>query len=145
MNTVWWWCGLGLVLLCLEMVTGTMYLLWLGLAALAMSLLNGFLPGMSLALQALNYAILCTITLALMRKYEKRKPTLRIGQAQGEEIGREGLVVVAITANQPGKIQFSQGLLGSKEWTAYADTAIAAQQAAKVVAVEGNALRVTAI
>lgn len=145
MTTLWWWCGLGLVLLCLEMATGTLYLLWLGLAALAMAVFNWLLPDMTLALQALDYAVLCAIALGLMRKYEKRQPALRVGQAQGEEIGRIGEVVVAITPGQPGKIRFSQGVMGSKEWTAYADIAIAEQQSAKIIAVEGNSLRVAPV
>lgn len=142
METLWWWCALGLMLLCIEMATGTLYLLWLGLAALAMAMINWIMPANSLAIQALIYAMLCLLSLVLIRSIEKRNPTLQIGQAQGEEIGREGLVIVAITPLQTGKIRFVQSLLGSKEWTAYADTPIAEQQIAKVIAVEGNSLRV---
>jgi inner membrane protein len=142
MTTLWWWCGLGLVLLCMEMLLGTLYLLWLGIAALVMAMLCAFFSEMPLALQALNYAVLSALALAVMRKLEKRKPVLRVGQAQGEEIGREGIVIVAISPLQPGKIRFSQGVLGSREWVAYANIDIAEQQAAKVVAVEGNSLRV---
>jgi len=142
MTTLWVWCGLGLVLLCMEMLLGTLYLLWLGIAALVMAMLCAFFSEMPLALQALNYAVLSALALAVMRKLEKRKPVLRVGQAQGEEIGREGIVIVAISPLQPGKIRFSQGVLGSREWVAYANIDIAEQQAAKVVAVEGNSLRV---
>ncbi|BEV09385.1 MULTISPECIES: NfeD family protein [unclassified Methylophilus] len=142
MQTGWWWCGLGLVLLCSEMLLGTLYLLWLGIAALAMAALTLVWPEMSLALQALNYAVLAALALTIMRKLEKRKPDLRVGQAQGEEIGREGVVIEAISPMQPGKIRFAQGVLGSREWVAYADTAMAVQQAAIIVAVEGNSLRV---
>ncbi|WP_024930339.1 MULTISPECIES: NfeD family protein [unclassified Methylophilus] len=142
MTTLWGWCGLGLVLLCMEMLLGTLYLLWLGIAALVMAMLCAFFSEMPLALQALNYAVLSALALAVMRKLEKRKPVLRVGQAQGEEIGREGIVIVAISPRQPGKIRFSQGVLGSREWVAYANIDIAEQQAAKVVAVEGNSLRV---
>jgi len=145
MTTLWWWCGLGLVLLCLEMLLGTLYLLWLGIAALVMAVLCAIFNDMPLALQALNYAVLSAVALAVMRKLEKRKPALRVGQAQGEEIGREGIVIVAISPMHPGKIRFSQGVLGSREWVAYANTAIAEQQPAKVVAVEGNSLRVAPV
>jgi len=107
-----------------------------------MAMLCAFFSEMPLALQALNYAVLSALALAVMRKLEKRKPVLRVGQAQGEEIGREGIVIVAISPRQPGKIRFSQGVLGSREWVAYANIDIAEQQAAKVVAVEGNSLRV---
>lgn len=142
MTTLWWWCGLGLVLLCAEMLLGTVYLLWLGIAALVMAVLSAAWAEMPVALQALNYAVLSAAALAVMRKLEKRTPALRVGQAQGEEIGREGIVIVAISPAQAGRIRFSQGLMGSREWVAYADTAIAEQQSARVVAVEGNSLRV---
>lgn len=145
MQAGWWWCGLGLVLLCSEMLLGTLYLLWLGIAALVMAVFTLLWAEMPLALQAVNYAVLAVLALAMMRKLEKQKPTLRIGQAQGEEIGREGIVTVAISPLQPGKIRFSQGVLGSREWVAYADTAIAEQQAAKIIAVEGNSLRVAPV
>lgn len=145
MQAGWWWCGLGLVLLCSEMLLGTLYLLWLGIAALVMALFTLLWAEMPLALQAVNYAVLAVLALAMMRKLEKQKPTLRVGQAQGEEIGREGIVTVAISPLQPGKIRFSQGVLGSREWVAYADTAIAEQQAAKIIAVEGNSLRVAPV
>lgn len=145
MQAGWWWCGLGLILLCSEMLLGTLYLLWLGIAALVMALFTLLWAEMPLALQAVNYAVLAVLALAMMRKLEKQKPTLRVGQAQGEEIGREGIVTVAISPLQPGKIRFSQGVLGSREWVAYADTAIAEQQAAKIIAVEGNSLRVAPV
>lgn len=145
MTTLWWWCGLGLSLLCAEMLLGTVYLLWLGIAALVMAALCAVWMEMPLALQALNYAVLAAAALAVMRNIEKRKPALRVGQAQGEEIGREGQVIVAISPAQPGKIRFSQGVMGSREWVAYADVAIGEQQMARVVAVEGNALRVAPV
>lgn len=142
MTTLWWWCGLGLVLLCVEMLIGSLYFLWLGIAALVMAVLCAIFNDMPLALQAVNYAVLAAVALAVMRKWEKHQPDHRVGQAQGEEIGREGIVFVAITPQQPGKIRFSPGVLGSREWVAYANIHIAEQQVAKVVAVEGNALRV---
>lgn len=136
------WCGLGLVLLCFEMLTGTLYLLWLGIAALVMAMFSHFFAEMPIALQALNYAILSGLVLILMRKYERRKPGLSIGQSQGDEVGRQGVVIVSISPERPGKIRFSQGVLGSREWTAYADSPIAENQSARVLAVEGNVLRV---
>jgi membrane protein implicated in regulation of membrane protease activity len=142
MQAGWWWCGLGLVLVCSEMLLGTLYLLWLGIAALVMAVFTLLWAEMPLALQAVNYAVLAALALVVMRKLEKHKPVLRVGQAQGEEIGREGVVTEAISPEQPGKIRFAQGVLGSREWVAYADTAIEAQQPAVIIAVEGNSLRV---
>lgn len=142
MSMTWVWCGFGLLLLCAEMLLGTVYLLWLGIAALAMSALLLGWHGMPLALQAVNYAVLSAAALAIMRQRERRSPGLRVGQSQGDEIGREGVVIAAISPAQPGRIRFSQGVMGSREWVAYADCAIAEQQPARIIAVEGNSLRV---
>jgi inner membrane protein len=40
MDIMWVWFGLGLILLCLEMLSGALYLLWPGMAALVMGLVS---------------------------------------------------------------------------------------------------------
>lgn len=145
MDIVWIWCGLGLILLCLEMMSGTLYLLWPGMAALVMAFLAWLLPAFSTAWQIFIYAIFSVLAVAIWRKREKTKPTPRIGQAQGEEIGRQGVIVAVVSPSQPGKIRFSQGVMGSKEWSAIADVSIAVDQAATIIAVEGNSLRVAPV
>lgn len=142
MDIMWIWCGLGLILLCLEMMTGTMYLLWPGMAALAMAFLAWLLPAFSTPWQIFIYAIFSVLAVVIWRKREKTKPTPRVGQAQGEEIGREGVIVHAVSPAQSGLIRFSQGVMGSKEWSAVADVEIAVDQSARIVAVEGNSVRV---
>lgn len=142
MDIMWIWCSLGLVLLCLEMMSGTLYLLWPGVAALAMALLAWLLPSFSQAAQIGIYAIFCILAVALWRKREKARPAPRVGQAQGEEIGRQGTIIVAVSPLQAGRIHFSQGVMGSKEWSAVADVEIPAGQPASIIAVEGNSVRV---
>lgn len=143
MNLMWAWCAFGLILLCVEMMTGTLYLLWLGIAALCLAGLVGAELVTSIAGQAVSYAILAVIAVAACRLYEKRaKPAQRVGQAQGEEIGRVGVIISPVSPAQQGKIRFSQGLMGSKEWTAVSDSILDIDQRATVVAVEGNSLRV---
>ena len=142
MDIMWIWCSLGLVLLCLEMMSGTLYLLWPGVAAFAMALLAWLLPSFSQAAQIGIYAIFCVLAVALWRKREKARPAPRVGQAQGEEIGRQGTIIVAVSPLQAGRIHFSQGVMGSKEWSAVADVEIAAGQPASIIAVEGNSVRV---
>ncbi len=144
MQPLWLWMALGLLLLCLEMATGTLYLLWLGIAALLMALVAWAFPTLSVAMQAFNFAWLSAFSLLAWRKREKRTPSARVGQSQGEEIGRQGLVTVAIAPQQPGKVRFEPAVMGSKEWTAYADTVLEAGQTVILVAVEGNSLRVAA-
>ena len=142
MDIMWVWFGLGLILLCMEMLSGTLYLLWPGMAALAMALVAWLLPAFSTTWQIVVYAIFSVSAVAIWRKREKTKPTPRVGQAQGEEIGRQGVIIATVTPAQPGKIRFSQGVMGSKEWTAFADVEIAIDQPARIISVEGNSLRV---
>ena len=137
------WGAIGLILLCLEMMSGTLYLLWPGVAALVMALFSLLFPAFSLAWQIVIYAIFSVLAVAIWSKREQAHPAPRVGQAQGEEIGRHGTITVAVSPAQPGKIRFSQGVMGSKEWTAFADVDIAVDQPARIIAVEGNGLRVT--
>jgi membrane protein implicated in regulation of membrane protease activity len=146
METVWIWAAVGLVLLALEMATGTFYILWFGVAALCLAVLTHFSPELTMAYQLVIYAILSLGSLWLWKKYEKKiQVNSRVGQAQGEEIGRTGVMVAACSSKQNGIIRFTQGLMGSREWVAVANMEIAEGEEAKVVAVEGNTLRVEKI
>lgn len=146
MNEMWMWGALGLILLAVEMATGTVYLLWFGIAALCVAVLLGIFPALVLSLQFVLFAVISAITLAIWKlKYKKTETNSRVGQAQGEEIGRTGTVIAACGPNHVGKIQFAQGLMGSREWAAVSNEEIAVNTTAAVVAVEGNSLRIQAL
>ncbi len=146
MNAVWVWGAIGLILLAMEMASGTFYMMWLGVSAMCVALMMWQFPATSIALQLIVFALLSLGSLAIWKMFYKRAETHhRVGQAQGEEIGRVGTIVEACEPNMQGKILFGQGLMGSREWPAVADTAIAVGTQAKVVAVEGNYLRVQAV
>jgi inner membrane protein len=112
-------------------------------AALCIAIATWLFPDMQAAWQYGLFAALSLGSLAIWKRYYKQNEThSRIGQAQGEEIGRTGTVSKACGPNQLGKIQFAQGLMGSREWTAVSDEVIEINTTASVVAVEGNALRI---
>lgn len=144
-EAMWVWGVLGLVLLAIEMATGTFYVFWFGIAALILGLLTSLLPDMHLAIQLLLYSGLSLGALFIWRNYYKQNdPNFRIGQSQGEEIGRVGTIIEQVSATQNGRIQFTQGVMGSRDWVAVSDDPIAAGATASIVAIEGNALRVRA-
>ncbi len=144
-DVMWIWGILGLTLLAAEMATGTVYLLWFGVSALCMLLTVWLMPTLSYSVQFLMFAVLSISTLAIWKlNYKKTETHSRLGQAQGEEIGRIGTLSKACGPQQNGSIQFTQGVMGSREWPAISDEVIEPGQTAKVIAVEGNALRVTA-
>ena len=143
-EAMWVWGALGLILLAIEMATGTFYVLWFGVAALCTSVATWIFPELSHALQFTIFAVLSLGSLAIWRRYYKKTEIhYRVGQAQGEEIGRIGTVIKATSATQNGTIRFAQGLMGSREWIALSDEPIEAGSNASVVAVEGNTLRIT--
>ena len=146
MNAMWIWAALGLVLLAVEMATGTFYVLWLGISALSVAIALWMFPDIPQALQLAMFAALSISSLAIWKlNYKKHETHSRVGQAQGEEIGRLGTVIEACNTNQVGKIRFTQGLMGAREWAAVSNETIAKDVEATVVAVEGNQLRIKAI
>ena len=145
-DAMWVWGAIGLILLAVEMATGTFYVLWFGVAALCVAIATWILPFMPHAMQFVLFAALAGGSLAIWKlHYKKVEIPVRVGQAKGEEIGRIGTVVNACSPNQTGKIKFTQGVLGAKEWIAVANQAIDTGTEARIVAVEGNMLRIEAV
>ncbi|MDI1298364.1 NfeD family protein [Methylotenera sp.] len=144
MDPMWMWAAIGIILLAVEMATGTFYVLWFGVAALCVALIMWFFPNTSEAIQYAAFAVLSLSSLAIWRiNYKKTSTNSRVGQSQGEEIGRVGTVIETASLKQNGKIRFAQGLMGSREWTAIADETIESGSDASVVAVVGNALKIS--
>ena len=142
-NGMWLWGAIGIVLLAVEMATGTFYVLWFGIAALCVAIAMWMFPNMPHAIQFAMFALLSFSSLAIWRlNYKKTETHSRVGQAQGEEIGRIGTVFEACSSNQNGKIRFTQGLMGAKEWAVISNETIAEGAEARVVTVEGNTLRI---
>ncbi|MGV3582659.1 MAG: NfeD family protein [Methylophilus sp.] len=143
-DAMWIWGALGLALLAAEMATGTIYMLWFGISALCLAIAVWIFPGMHQALQLVIFAVLSITSLAIWKlNYKKNDEVYRVGQAQGEEIGRTGIVIDSSGPNHIGKIQFTQGLMGSREWAAVSSEIIETGSEAKVIAVEGNTLRIS--
>ncbi len=142
---MWMWAILGLVLLATEMATGTIYILWFGIAALCVAIAVWLFPSMPNVAQFIIFAGLSLGSLIIWKQHAKKfEENHRIGQAQGQEIGRVGTIQKACNANESGVVTFAQGLMGSKKGTAVSDETIEAGATVTVTAVEGNALRVTA-
>ncbi|NOT15794.1 MAG: NfeD family protein [Methylotenera sp.] len=143
MDAMWVWGAIGLILLAVEMATGTFYVLWFGVAALCVSAVTWLLPELSSAIQILLFAALSLGALAVWKKfYKKVEAHSRVGQSQGEEIGRIGTVIKTSSPSKNGVIRFTQGLMGSREWATVSNETIEAGNHATVIAVEGNALRI---
>ena len=145
-EAMWVWGVIGLVLLAAEMATGTFYVLWFGVAAIILAILTWLVPDLNVSTQLILFSVLSIGALFIWRNYYKKTSVdHRVGQSQGEEIGRIGIVTETTSPTQNGSIRFTQGLMGSREWVAVSDEAIEINSQAKVVAVEGNTLRIAKI
>lgn len=143
LQPMWAWAILGLVLLSVEMLSGTFYILWFGVSALCVAAMLALYPQASLATQLLAFSVLSLGSLALWRrKYRGKTKASRIGQAQDDSIGRIGTITEAASQQQNGKIQFTVPVMGSRVWVAIADEPVEAGERAEVIAIEGNYLRV---
>ena len=140
------WGAIGLILLTVEMATGTFYVLWFGIAALCVSVITWLFPELTSSIQITIFAVLSIASLTIWKLYYKKTEThSRIGQAQGEEIGRVGTIIETCSKTHNGQIRFTQGVMGSREWAAASYETIEVGSNAIVTAVEGNILRVQAV
>ena len=146
LEPAWMWAILGLVLLGAEMLTGTFYILWFGVASLSVALLLFLWPAASVSIQLLAFSILSLSSLALWRlKYAKQAPSSRVGQSHGDAIGQIGKVTEPVSPQQLGRIVFTLPVMGSREWVIISEDTIEEGSGAEIVGIEGNYLRVRAL
>jgi membrane protein implicated in regulation of membrane protease activity len=143
MDPEWWhWIVGGLVLVLAELVIPSFFIVWFGLGALLTGLLT-LAFGLAITAQLATWTLASLAMVVLwFRVFRQSFVKTRIGTADGEVIGEIGLLVSAVAPFQRGKVRFQRPVLGSEEWICLADTAIAAGERVKVVAVEGSFLKV---
>ena len=143
LDPIWVWAISGLLLLGAEMMTGTFYILWFGIASLCVSLFLFLFPATPFALQLLSFSMLSLISLGVWKlKYAKQAMTTHVGQSRGDAIGRVGYVTEAVSPRHLGRVAFTVPVMGSREWTAISDDDLDAGAEAEVSGIEGNYLRI---
>ena len=143
MNPEWWhWIVGGIVLVLAELVIPSFFIVWFGLGALLTGLLT-LAFGLAVTAQLATWTLASLAMVVLwFRVFKQSFVKTRIGTADGEVIGEIGLLVGAVAPFERGKVRFQRPVLGSEEWVCLADTAIAAGERVRVVAVEGSFLKV---
>jgi len=140
----WYWIVGGIVLVLLELVIPSFFVLWFGLGAFIVGLLLLVAPGFPLAGQMLLWAIASAImTVLWFRVFSRIKNKTRIGTASGDVIGEIGLLVAETTPFKRGKVRFQRPILGAEEWPCMSDAEIAVGARVKLVSVQGSFLEIT--
>ena len=144
MQFLWWhWIVLGIVIVLLELAVPAFFLVWFGLGALIVGIVLLAAPGLSFAWQVLIW-IVCSLVFIWLW-FKVFKPGLyktRAGMSAGAVIGEIGLVIRDIRPFEKGQIRFQKPMLGDEVWESISDEEIKAGERVKVLAVEGNTLKV---
>lgn len=70
----WHWLLVGLTLVVLEILSGTYYCLWLGIAGFVVGVLMFIFPEMSLLIQVLCYGFVAVTSIVAYKRYEQANP-----------------------------------------------------------------------
>ncbi|MDR1423831.1 MAG: NfeD family protein [Azoarcus sp.] len=141
---LWWhWIVGGIVLVVLELVLPSFFIIWFGLAALLVGLLTLIAPGTPLAAQLFLWAAAsAALTVLWFRVFRRINDKTRRSAATRDVIGEAGVLVQAVTPSARGKVRFQRPILGADEWLCAADSEIAAGTRVKIVSVEGRFVKI---
>ncbi|PYI54226.1 NfeD family protein [Paenibacillus flagellatus] len=116
------------VLVVVEMLTLTFYLLWFGLGALAAAIVAWLMPD-AFALQALVgcavVALLTVFTKPITRRF---RPSRGYRDAVDDLVGKQGIVVEEVADGKPGIVK-----VGSETWSATSNERLVKGEAVIVV------------
>lgn len=142
MEIVWWhWIVLGLGLAMIELMVPSFFIIWFGLAALLVGLVVLVVPDLGFSAQIFIWTLLSIGMTALWFKIFRPGNKTRSGQADAA-LGEIGVLVRAIEPMGRGEVRFQKPVMGSDVWPCVADEAIAAGERVKVIAVDGQLLKV---
>ncbi|WP_313654490.1 NfeD family protein [Pantoea sp.] len=135
----WFWLTLGGLLLAAEMLGTSGYLLWSGLAALIVGIIEWVVP-LSWTTQGLLFAVLTLLCVFLwyrwMRQRETHQPPAALNARGRQMIGLQ-LTLEHALQNRTGHVR-----IGDSSWRVEADQDLPAGTPVVVVGIEGITLRI---
>lgn len=147
MELVWWhWMVVGLGLGLLELFVASFFIIWFALGALLVGVALLLIPNMGFSTQILLWtAASVAMTVFWFKVLRKDAGKTRSGQAD-EALGEIGVLVRAVEPlgieSARGEVRFQKPVMGSDVWPCLADEAIAAGERVRVLAVDGQILKV---
>lgn len=143
MNLLWWhWMVFGLALGLAELAVPSFFLIWFALGALLVGAALLVAPDLSLAAQILLWTFAsAAMTVLWFKVLRDKSDRTRSGQADAV-LGEIGVLVRAVQPFEKGEVRFQKPVMGSEVWPCLADEAIAAGERVRVLAVDGQLLKV---
>jgi len=140
-STHWFWLSLGLILGVAEMVAPGFFLMWLGLAALTVGVLDYFLP-ITVAYQVAMFAILSVLAVFAGKKFLHENPIKSDDpnlNDRGARLAGEIVTVVEAISNGHGRVK-----VGDSVWSARGTDTTEGSQV-RVTGADGAVLLVEAV
>jgi len=143
-NILWWhWIVAGLALLIIEMNVGTFIFLGLGLAAVAVGIIDLAIDTAFIT-EIIIWTLLSVVALVAWKKWFKEQTVSTIGQSD-HSFDTLGTVTEEIYPHQRGKVLFDSPVLGNSIWHATANETIKKDSRVKITVVNGQLIEVTEI
>ena len=143
-HLLWWhWITLGLLLLTMEIFTGTFMMLGLGLAAIIVGVIDVIYP-LSLEMELLLWMILSILSISMWFKYMKDKSIETSGQSN-YSLETLGVVEEEIIINGRGTVRFDSPVLGNSVWSATAKENLDTNSRIKIIEIKGQLIEVASL
>lgn len=134
---IWVWATIGVFLLVAELFTGTMYLLWIAVAAFITTLIVAIFPNIGMTGEVIIFSIIAVITVVFGRKLFPPPPKQVNEDINNPNVRLIGQMVI-VSDDFVGGIGAVKH--GDTRWRATAKTNPKAGESLKVVAVDGATL-----
>ena len=141
-SIVWWhWIIAGLILIFSEMVTGAFISLGLGIAALAVGLIDFLMP-LGFVYQLILWIILSLFTIMALFKWFRSRPTVSDTGQSDYRFDTPGTVTRTIHPHRRGKVTFDAPVLGNTNWHATSDYELPEGERVRIIEVNGQLIEV---
>lgn len=139
----WWhWILIGLALIAAELFLPSFVVIWFGVAALVVAAAT-FGVELTLTGQLALWGTTSVVLLFLwFRVVKPNRFKAKVGLASADVVGEIGVMVRDVAPFEKGEVRFQKPLLGDEVWVCLSDESIKAGERVRVLAVEGNYLRV---
>lgn len=146
MQLLWWhWMVFGMGLALVELALFSFFIIWFAVGALLVGVVLALLPNLGFAAQILLWTAVSVAMTVLWFKFFRPANRTRSGQAD-EVLGEIGVLLSAIepvgSSSGRSEVRFQKPIMGAERWTCLADEPIAAGTRVKVLAVDGQFLKV---
>jgi len=140
-TVLWWhWIVLGIALLILDMSLNTFFILGLGVAAIAVGIIDLFLQTTFTAELSI-WMILSILVIAAWFKWFRQNPVTESGQSN-YRLDTLGTVIENIQPHSRGKVTFDTPVLGNTSWHATSKIDIDKNTRVKIVQINGQLIEV---